>query len=258
MIKAYLTIDDTPSAETDALTDYLAGRNIPALLFCRGDRLEENPGPVIRAIQKGFVIGNHGFAHKRASSLTHEECCEDIKKADELIEQAYKDAGVQRPGKYFRFAYMDRGMGPWLVEEDLPGPYEQAHRDLLHLGLGHEPQKPDLAGIERKRALQEVLNTMGYRPVPFRDVTIPWYAKTEMAQAIDALCTFSTSDWMLTPRHLARDWPYKTIDDLKARIGLAQAGSRHIILAHDQEGLFMTVRALVEHCIARQFEFLDF
>ena len=39
MSKAYLTIDDSPSARTDDLTDALVARKIPALLFCRGDQI---------------------------------------------------------------------------------------------------------------------------------------------------------------------------------------------------------------------------
>ncbi|MBP9050968.1 MAG: polysaccharide deacetylase family protein, partial [Alphaproteobacteria bacterium] len=56
---AYLTIDDSPSPHTDSLTDFLVERGVPAVLFCVGERIEANPSPIIRAIEKGMVIGNH-------------------------------------------------------------------------------------------------------------------------------------------------------------------------------------------------------
>ena len=71
--QCYLTIDDSPSPHTDEMIDYLAENNIPALLFCRGDFLEANPEPILRAIEKGFVIGNHSYAHQPFGTLSHED-----------------------------------------------------------------------------------------------------------------------------------------------------------------------------------------
>jgi peptidoglycan/xylan/chitin deacetylase (PgdA/CDA1 family) len=63
MHEIYLTIDDTPSPLTDDLVDGLVARGVPALLFCRGDFLDASPDAAYRAIDKGMVLGNHGYEH---------------------------------------------------------------------------------------------------------------------------------------------------------------------------------------------------
>jgi len=45
----YLTIDDSPSARTDDLVAFLTSRDIPALLFVRGDNMEQYPRAIARA-----------------------------------------------------------------------------------------------------------------------------------------------------------------------------------------------------------------
>jgi len=92
-------------------------------------------------------------------------------------------------------------------------------------------------------------------------VTLPWFADTEMAEAYDAMFTFSTSDWMVTPRHAGK-WPYADLSDLKRKIDddadLRDARGRHIILAHDQDGLFPVVTALIDHMLHKGFKFHEF
>src|SRR5687768_722942 len=100
MQTAYLTIDDTPSAQTDELTTFLAQRGVPALLFCRGDRLEANPDPAVRAVRAGFVLGNHAYSHTRFSALTLAEGIAEIERTERLIDGVYSRAGIARPGKY--------------------------------------------------------------------------------------------------------------------------------------------------------------
>lgn len=259
--KAYLTIDDSPSERTDDLVAFLAANRVPALLFCRGDRMEEDMAPVVRAIQAGMIVGNHTYHHRRASTISFEEEAAEIDRTDALIEKAYILAGAKRPGKYFRFSYMDRGMGARFTEtDDLPPAHREAIESLMRTGLGGTPQLPDAALIEKKRRIQDHLAKTGHTPVPFENVTVPWYAQTEMSRTIDALCTFSTCDWMLTKRHLEKGWPYKTTGDLKRHIDtdpwLADSGSAHIVLAHDQAEIFEPVCALVLHFLERGFSFI--
>lgn len=262
MRKAYLTIDDTPSARTDDLVDALVSRGVPAILFCRGDLLEGNPWPVIRAIQKGFVIGNHGHAHKRASILGYDASCESITRADALIEDCYKKVGTRRLAKYYRFAYMDRGMGPWFVEPSSVKPQDRAAIEgLIREGLGNDPSVlPTSPQIETKNRLQAFLKQQGYVPVPFVDIHHGFYAQGEMAGAIDAMFTYSTSDWAVTARHKGK-YGYDTVDDLKAAIDadphLARDDTSHIILAHDQEEIHDVTLALVDHMLAQGFEFRE-
>lgn len=258
--RLYLTIDDSPSRETDGLTDFLAGHDIPAILFCRGDRLAENFDPVVRAVEKGFVIANHGYNHRRASRLSFAEVVHEIEDTESLIEKAYKQAGRARSGKHFRFPHMDRGCGGWVVDYDaLP----EAHRDtvikLFGDGLNISLSPPHEEQVVRKQKLQDYLKAEDYTAPDFAGVAHPWYVETELAQAVDAMFTYSTSDWMITPRHAGK-WPYKTLDDLLAKIDndpwLAAEGSANIVLAHDQDGMLPTTKALIGHMLERGFSFV--
>ena len=259
-LKAYLTIDDTPSLQTGALADYLCAYQIPALLYCRGDRLSQNLSTVVDAIAKGLVIGNHAYNHRRSSTLSFEEVVQEIIDTDCLIDEAYEKAGVNRPGKYFRFPHMDRGCGGWVVDYDAA---PEEHREkLIRLfgdGLNISMSPPHEAQRELKDKLQEWLRTEGFAS-PFKGVTFPWYAQTEMATAIDAMFTFSTSDWMITPRHAGK-WPYKTLDDLKRKIDededLQNSQSNHIILMHDQDDLLDISAVLLTHFIGKGYNFLE-
>lgn len=261
MPDAYLTIDDSPSAQTDALTDALQARNIPALLFCRGDRLDQTPDPIVRAIQKGFVIGNHAYSHTRFSTLTFVQGAREIERTDRLIDAAYKAAGVPRPGKYFRFPHLDRGCGGWVVDYNaVKNPVDRdALIQLFSGGLNTTLEPPTPAMQENKQALQDWLRTQGFTAPPCPGVTHSWFAHSEMAQAVDSMFTFSTSDWMVTPHHAGK-WPYKSVADLKAKIDddpfLGREDSAHIILAHDQDGLLDTVAALLDHFQAKGLRFI--
>lgn len=260
MVNAYLTIDDGPSEKFESLVDFLAERKIPAVFFNRGDFMEERPDAVIYGIQKGYVMANHTYSHKRASTLSFEEICEEIERTDKIIDDLYQKANVKRPGKYFRFPYMDRGMGPYFVEpEGLKKENEAAQVELLSSGLGHKPDVPGMCLIDKKRRVQGFLKALGYTNIPVKNVTIPWYAQTEMAQAIDCLCTYSTSDWALLERHRGKHG-YSTVQDLKDKIDndkwLKDKNSAHIILAHDAGEIHETTKALIAHLQARGFSFV--
>lgn len=262
MTRAYLTIDDGPSEKFEALVDFLAAKKIPAVFFNRGDYMEERPDSVIYGIRKGYIMANHTYSHRRASKIPYEVMCEEIIRTDEILNDLYARSGVVRPGKYFRFPYMDRGMGPFFSEpQDLKEDYKAAHFDLLSGGLGHEPVVPGMCEIDRKRKIQKFLGVQGYRPLPVSDVNLPWYADSEMARGVDSLCTFSTSDWALLARHKGKHG-FNTVDDLKKKIdkdpSLKNKNSNHIILAHDQAEIHDVTINLMEHFIKRGFEFLDF
>lgn len=263
MRKAYLTIDDTPSVSTNDLVDALIRRNVPAILFCRGDLLEENPEPVIRAIQKGFVIGNHGYHHKRASILSFEAACENIDRCDVLIETVYQKAGVKRPGKYYRFAYMDRGMGSWFVEPASVTAQDRLYVEtMIREGLANDPSVlPDARAIEMKNKLQAHLKLRGYTKTPFAGVTHSFYQNSEMKDAIDAMFTYSTSDWAVTARHKGK-YGFDTVEDLKRAIDqdphLKRDDSAHIILAHDQAEIHDATIALVDHLLDQGMIFKEF
>lgn len=272
--KAYLTIDDSPTRHTDDLTDFLVNENIPAVLFCIGsaykdlhldcEGIEQNAGPILNAIHKGFVIGNHTYTHRRASELSYAEVIDEIEKTENLIEQLYREAGKIRPVKLIRFPHLDRGTGAYVVDFDCA---DEKYRDtLLHLftsGLNITLQKPTWEQIDKKAKIQEYLKKEGFTAQVYPGVTLPWYVNTEMAQARDSLMTFSTADWMLNPdfREHSAPWPYKSLAALKSKIDLdkdlQRTDTAHIILAHDHNNLFETTVELVRYMKAQGFEFQE-
>jgi peptidoglycan/xylan/chitin deacetylase (PgdA/CDA1 family) len=262
MRQAYLTIDDGPSEKFRLLVDFLKARGVPAVFFNRGDNMQARPEDVIYGIRHDFIMANHAYSHQRASRLSFADICADILRAEAVLDRLYKEAGVKRPGKYFRFPYMDRGMGPSLVEPGRRSPaHEEGYNRLVTVGLGHALVMPDEAMVEKKRALQEFLKEEGFENLPVRGVTIPWYAQTEMAEGVDSLCTFSTSDWALSARHIGKHG-FSNLEDLRVNIDqdkdLQNQKSRHIILAHDQAEIHDVTTALVDHFLDRGVSFLDF
>ncbi len=269
---AYLTIDDSPTDDTDRLTDFLAARGIPAVLFCIGSSysdleipcsgMDENPGPVERAIGKGFVIGNHLHTHRRSSMVSYEEVVGEIEKTERLIDGLYKKAGKTRPARLLRFPHIDRGTGGWIVDYDATGEYGSLLKRLFSEGLNITLVRPTAEQEETKARLQEYLGREGFTADLYKGVTHPWYTGTEMRAARDSLYTFSTSDWMLNPDFAAHahNWPYRTLDALTGRIDadpwLNSPDSANIVLAHDHNRLFETTSALVAHMQDRGIAFL--
>lgn len=234
--KAYLTIDDSPCEHTPALADFLSERKIPALLFVRGAFMEEYPDAIPYAIQKGLAIGNHSYAHIPAGDMTVAQWKDDFEKAENLINAAYEKAGVDRPGYYYRFPYIDRGDGV-RVERIFASGEEGGFDDN-----------------EETAAFQRYLKEHGFHQ-PFEDMPTQY-----PLQAADCLFTYTSGDWMLTERHKGH-WEYKTVGDLKARIDndpSLQGEGPHIILMHDQSDIHEEACALIDYFIQKNFTFLDF
>lgn len=238
MPSCYLTIDDSPSDETNDLVDYLSHKNIPAILFVRGDLLEKNPDPIIRAIQKGLVIGNHAYAHKPHGDMTYEQAIENIQKCDSLIDKAYAAANIKRQGRYFRFPYLDRGNGDRI---------ERHFEQVSDIDINADP---------KVAKIQEWLTEQGFNQ-PFQ-TDHPLYQNTSIAQARDCLMTFTSFDWKLGPRH-ARQWDCRTVKDLINRIDGDQYLSKtngSILIFHDEHGLLENFKTLVDHMMVKGYEFL--
>lgn len=259
-IKAYLTIDDSPSPRMDDISDYLFAHNIQGLFFCCGDRLAENMPRAIHAIRKGQVLANHSYDHTRASQLSPENSIDQIARTEALIDEAYAQAGAKRGVRAFRFPHIDRGMGGWIMDIDaLPEDQQAAARRALNEGLNQPvAPRPDAAALKKFQTIQDYLGAQGYS-VPFHHVTPEWYNSAEIQAARDCFYTYSTCDWMVTARHRGK-WPYQSLDDLKKRIdgeeAFQEAGSTHVILAHDQAEIVAETLVLIDHMRINGVEFL--
>jgi peptidoglycan/xylan/chitin deacetylase (PgdA/CDA1 family) len=106
---AYLTIDDAPSSDFQRKVAYLRARGVPAVFFCIGEQLEHHRADVIQAIRHGFLIANHSYSHRRFSQLSVDQATSEVATTDGIIDALYRDAGIERPAKLFRFPYADRG-----------------------------------------------------------------------------------------------------------------------------------------------------
>jgi len=263
MPDAYLTIDDSPSHDTDRLVDFLVERGVPAVLYVRGAFMEDdvNLNKIVRAIEKGFLISNHSYAHDRTSMVGFAEQTAQISKTQALIDRAYMAANEKQEIKSVRFPHIDRGTAAHIIDFDTLAPeYRPYVQKMFWEGLNVQnlaPPTPEQ--MKLKNDMQDWLVQNGFEKLPTPDVTLPWFVDSELATAIDAMYTFSTSDWMLTPRHAGKCL-YKTLDDLKQKIDddiwLNTENSAHIILAHDdREDSFDVTTALIDHLLERDFNF---
>lgn len=166
MKRVYLTIDDSPSQDFKKKVDFLLEKKIPAIFFCIGKRMEEREKDIIYAIQKGFIIGNHSYSHKRFSAIPLKEAITEIKKTDDIINDLYKEAGVERKVKVFRFPYSDKGT--------------RFAFNTFRLG-------------KKINTLQRFLKHLGYQQPSFKH--IDFLKQLRFGQDIDTFCTYDTEDW---------------------------------------------------------------
>lgn len=274
-LTAYMTIDDSPTFDTDRLTDFLVERDVPAVLFCIGhdytdldlecQGIESLPDPLIRAIDKGFLLANHTYTHSRSSEMSYDAVVQEIEKTESLIDDLYKKAGKSRSLKLLRFPQIDRGCGNAdVIDFEKAGKYADTIRELFLKGLNIKTMPPSAENIEKKERLQEYLAREGFTSGVYKGVNFPWFTQTEMADAKDSLYTFSTADWMLNPDFLARgySWDYKSLDALKGKIDddqwLNSPNSTNIVLAHDHNNMLPVTMALIDHMLEKGIKFLPF
>lgn len=99
-----LTLDDVPYGEcTSSILDILDAQGVQAILFV----ISGNVGPLekqllVRAVQRGHVLGNHGHIDHAHALLYPIEFRYELYTCDTLITEIYAQAGVERPARLFR------------------------------------------------------------------------------------------------------------------------------------------------------------
>lgn len=237
--KAYLTIDDSPSVHMKEKLEFLLSKGIPAIFFCEGLKMEQYPEPVIYSIQNGFVIGNHSYHHPQFSAISLEECYEEIQRTDAIIEALYQRAHVERPAKYFRFPYGDKG--------GLVGDYPIAE-------YGEE-------GARRKSAIQTYLRELGYTQPAF-NISTTYFREAGLLDDADWYWTFDTFDWSVNSEQpmygiTSLEAVYARIDEdaPEAACGLNRAESEEIVLIHDHENSTAIFYPIVERLQEKGLQF---
>lgn len=84
----FLSFDDGPQEQSEAVLDLLKKHEIKANFFCIGKHLEENPRLAQRLFNEGHFVGNHSYLHEvkfPAKSVTN--IIAELEKTNELIER---------------------------------------------------------------------------------------------------------------------------------------------------------------------------
>ncbi len=237
----YLTIDDAPSADFLNKVKLLTSKEIPALFFCIGQYLEERPDDGIYAIKKGYVLGNHSYSHPRFSELSLNECFQEIKRTDEIIDKIYRDAEVTRPAKLFRFPYGDKGSG---TDAELGWPDDKEKKLFM-------------------RGIQNYLKKHGYEQPIFENISYKWYKNAGLHLDLDIYWTYYTFDCAVAEyRSTGTEHPlgYNNLRSILARMdedepegcrGLNYNRSNDIILLHDYPGIEAIFKPLIEALLAK-------
>lgn len=234
---AYLTVDGGPSPDMKTKVDILVAQQIPAIWFCRGDCLELKSEHAIYAIKKGFIIANHSYSHQRFSDLSPNACFDEIKKTDAIIESIYRDAGIQRPVKFFRFPYGDKGGSKCTKVLE---PY-------------------DREGKVRKEKIQQFLRGLGYTQPRFENISYRYYRKAGHLDDADWYWTYDVMEWAIRKPMFgisSLEKVYKRMDEHfpKSEHGYYN-NSEEIILVHDHLETTPFFQPVIERLLGKGIDF---
>ena len=219
MNSALLTIDDIASKNTPAIVDYLNEKRIKAILFATGQNVERYYEEALYAVKNGMIVGNHSYSHPAFSSLSMKECMEEIEKCEIVLERLYKDSGVERVFRPFRFPYGNKGG-------------------------------------DNKNALQKYLKEKGFQKVDDTHITYPWWRENSLDTDIDTFWTFDFEEYKIHQgSEFTKESVWKKMHDTNPESGavLFAENNRHILLlhAHDEteEMLPEYYKLFIEHLL---------
>ena len=219
MNSALLTIDDIASKNTPAIVDYLNEKRIKAILFATGQNVERYYEEALYAVKNGMIVGNHSYSHPAFSSLSMKECMEEIEKCEIVLERLYKDSGVERVFRPFRFPYGNKGG-------------------------------------DNKNALQKYLKEKGFQKVDDTHITYPWRRESSLDTDIDTFWTFDFEEYKIRQgSEFTKESVWKKMHDTNPESGavLFAENNRHILLlhAHDEteEMLPEYYKSFIEHLL---------
>lgn len=225
MNSALLTIDDFSSKNTPAIVDYLKEKGIKVIFFAAGQKVERYYEEALYAVKNGMIVGNHSYSHPAFSSLSMEECIDEIEKCESVLDKLYQDSGVERIFRPFRFPYGDKGG-------------------------------------DNKETLQKYLRENGFHKVDDTQITYPWWKENNLHTDIDTYWTFDFEEYNMHARSgFTKESVWKKMNDPDPEYGAALFGenNRHILLlhAHDEteEMLPEYYKLFVEHLLENGLTF---
>lgn len=225
---ALITIDDSPTKFLKEKVDILSVRNIQGLFFSCGNLLEELPEQAIYAIQKGQIIANHAYSHTEFSKMPIEKCKEEISKTDEIIDDLYNKAGVERGVRLFRFPFGDKGISTKMVF------------NFMKFN-------------SKFKAIQSHLHSLGYKGIQVQNVN-KRFPELFSLNDNDLYWTFDIKEWPIN-RKPTKD--IQNIDDVMKRMDtyLTNPKKSEIILLHDHEETHEYFEDIIEKLISKGYSF---
>lgn len=202
MSRAILTIDDAPSKITPKIIDYLQSKGIVPVINFIGTKIDEYFDEAVYAAKSGAIIGNHSFSHPNFSSLTLQECRNEITKTEKEIDRVYEAIGMKREHRVFRFPYGDKG------------------------------------GTQSKALQKMLLDEFQFERLDDTNIDFPWWKENHLDTDIDMLWTFDFIEYQLAWNNgFTWDDIIKRIHNETPELGgyLLEENSNHIILLHDME-----------------------
>ncbi len=225
MNTALLTIDDVSSQNTPTIVDYLKEKGIRAILFATGKNVERYYAQAQYALRNGMIIGNHSYSHPAFSSLSLEEGMEEIRRCERVLDQLYRDSGVERRYRPFRFPYGDKGGA-------------------------------------NKEGLQQFLRSEGFHKVEDGHISFPWWKELHMDTDVDTFWTFDFEEYRIcSDPTFTAECVWKKMNDPEPQAGAALFAPehRHILLlhAHDEtdQALPGYYRLFLDHLLANGIQF---
>jgi Predicted xylanase/chitin deacetylase len=82
-----LTFDDGPSKKTPTILEILKEKHVKATFFVLGERVEKFPQYIVKEIQDGHEIGNHGYSHEPLLLANKSKIDDEIERTDTLLMQ---------------------------------------------------------------------------------------------------------------------------------------------------------------------------
>ena len=198
MITAVLTIDDIASKNTPAIVDYLREKDIQAVMFAVAEWAEANYEEAVYTVKNGMILGNHSATHPSFSQISLEAGVREIERCEETLARIYRDAGVERVYRPFRFPYGDKGGA-------------------------------------NKAALQQYLKEQGFNKLCDTQIPYPWWKHTGLDKDVDTLWTYDFEEYRIRQgSDFTAEDAMRKIHRTDAGVSaplLADGGS-HILLLH--------------------------
>lgn len=232
---AYLTIDDGPVEDFERRIDFLESKDIKAIWFCEGRKLEKFSREATQAVKRGHIIGNHSYSHPYFSEISLGEAERQISRTDTIIDNIYSGADISRPIKVFRFPFLDRGDGRGHLKCDLKD--------------------------EHVKSIQKILENHGYEKPKFEGIKYKWYYESDLDKCVDVACTYDSFDWCLEDG--VETYGYHDLTSILDRIdendpedgrGLNYPGSNEIIMMHSWIPI-NAFRTIIEKILSKGINF---